>query len=53
MPKTEDDSLREQLLALMVAPIPDYSVDSGVTDRVGKLLAQQADDRANLWRLRK
>jgi hypothetical protein len=54
MPKTENDALREQFLALMaVPPIPDYSVDAAVTSRVGKLLAQQADDRANLWRLRK
>ncbi len=48
---SENDALREQWLALMAAaPIADYSVDSVVTSRVGKLLAQQADDRAQLRR---
>ena len=53
MLKIENDDLREQCLALMAAaPLPDYSVDSVVASRVGKLLTQQADDRAEVRRFR-
>jgi hypothetical protein len=51
MPKTDKDALREHFLALMAAaPIRDYSADAVVIGRLGKLLTQQADDRAERWR---
>jgi hypothetical protein len=50
----EQASLRDQVRLLMaLAPMPDYSADAVVTSRVGKLLAQQADDRAELRRFEK
>ena len=52
MPTVENAVLREQFLVLMVAAVMhDYSEDSVVVARLGKLLAQQADDRAASLRL--
>jgi hypothetical protein len=52
MLRNENEAFREQLLALMAAPIPDYSADLDVASRVGKLLSDRANDRSKHRRLR-
>jgi hypothetical protein len=51
MPTIENAALRAKFRALMaLAPMADYSLDSVVTCRVGKLFADQADERDRLRR---
>jgi hypothetical protein len=51
MSNADDDALREQWLVLMAAaPMCDYLADPGVYARVGKLLAEQAEEQAYIRR---
>jgi hypothetical protein len=47
----DETALRAHLLALMqAAPLCDYSADAGISERLGKLFAIQAAERAAIKR---
>ena len=52
MPANDNLGLRDQCLALMaLAPMAGYAADALVAARVGKLFADQADERDRVRRL--